>query len=155
MDFSIQMLLVCCLVTKSCLTLCFVVDYSPILDWVAISFSRGSSWSGIKPASPSLWGGFFTDWVTRDTHMCMCICVCVCFELNLRSLYMIKSFKEGVKVFQIIVTNYIGWQNSDDRKRSPDLKKKKIGKYELCELQYILHSPRGKLLPNSDWNWRK
>ena len=40
--------------------------------------------------------------------MCMCICVCVCFELNLRSLYMIKSFKEGVKVFQIIVTNYIG-----------------------------------------------
>ena len=45
----------CCLVTKSCLTLCGPMDSSPpsstfhgisqarILEWVAISFSRGSS----------------------------------------------------------------------------------------------------------------
>ena len=44
------------LVTTSCLTLCNPMNYSPpsspvhgvlqarILDWVAISFSRGSSW---------------------------------------------------------------------------------------------------------------
>ena len=45
----------CCLVAKSCPTLCDFTDYSPlgssvhgiskasILEWVAISFSRGSS----------------------------------------------------------------------------------------------------------------
>ena len=45
-----------CLVTESCLTLCDPMDYSPpgstvlwtsqarILEWVAISFPRGSSW---------------------------------------------------------------------------------------------------------------
>ena len=48
----------CCLVTKSCPTLCDPVDYSPpgssvhdilqagILEWVAMLFSRGSSWPG-------------------------------------------------------------------------------------------------------------
>ena len=46
----------CCLVAKSCPTLCNPMDFSPpgssvhgisqtrILEWVAISFSRGSSW---------------------------------------------------------------------------------------------------------------
>ena len=46
----------CCLVAKLCLTLCDLMDYSQpgssahgifqvrILEWVAISFSRGSSW---------------------------------------------------------------------------------------------------------------
>ena len=46
----------CCLVTKLCLTLCNPMDYSPlgssvhdilqarILEWVAISFSKGSCW---------------------------------------------------------------------------------------------------------------
>ena len=50
------MYVVAVLVTKSCLTLCHYMDYSPpfssvhgiiqarILEWVAISFSRGSSW---------------------------------------------------------------------------------------------------------------
>ena len=31
-----------------------------ILEWVAISFSRGSSDSGIEPRSPALAGRFFT-----------------------------------------------------------------------------------------------
>ena len=56
----------CCLVTKSCLTLCDRMDYSPpdssvhgisqarILEWLAISFSRGSSRSSVKLASPAL-----------------------------------------------------------------------------------------------------
>ena len=47
----------CCLVARSCPTLCDPVDYSPpgssihgilqarIPEWIAISFSRGSSWS--------------------------------------------------------------------------------------------------------------
>ena len=53
----------CCLVDKLCLTLCDPMDCSlpgssvcgvsqaRVLDWVAISFSRGSSDPGIKPTS--------------------------------------------------------------------------------------------------------
>ena len=49
--------LCCCLVAKSCLTLCNPMDCIPpsssvhgisqagILEWVAISFSKGSSWT--------------------------------------------------------------------------------------------------------------
>ena len=56
----------CVLVTQSCLTLCNAMGYSSpgfsihwifqarILEWVAISFSRGSSYPGIKPKSPAL-----------------------------------------------------------------------------------------------------
>ena len=57
---------------QSCPTLCSPMDCSPpgsfvhsisqvrILEQVAISFSRGSSWPGIKPVSPTLADGFFT-----------------------------------------------------------------------------------------------
>ena len=50
----------CCLVNKSCLTLCDPMDCSPpgssvhgisqsrILEWVAISFSKGSSWPRVQ-----------------------------------------------------------------------------------------------------------
>ena len=74
---SVQLLLLlccCCWVTKSCLTLCDPKDYSPqgssvygilqarILEWVAISFSRGSSWPRDRTtsASPALAGRFFS-----------------------------------------------------------------------------------------------
>ena len=52
----------CC--TQSCLTLCDPIDRGPpgssaggiyqarILEWVAVSFSRGSSWPGIEPTLP-------------------------------------------------------------------------------------------------------
>ena len=61
-------------VAQSCPSLCDLMDYSPLgssvhgnlkarlLEWVAISFSRGSSDPGIKPqspASPALAGKFF------------------------------------------------------------------------------------------------
>ena len=53
-------------VAQSCPTLCDPVDCSPpgssvhgipqarVLEWVAISFSRGSSLQGIEPRSPAL-----------------------------------------------------------------------------------------------------
>ena len=62
----------CCLVSKSCLTLCNPMDccllgssvhgifQARILEWVAISFSRDLPNPGIKPASPALAGRFFT-----------------------------------------------------------------------------------------------
>ena len=53
-----------CLVLKSFLTLCDSMDYSPLLglwdspgkntEWVAIPFSRGSSWPRDEPGSPAL-----------------------------------------------------------------------------------------------------
>ena len=58
-----------CSVSQSYLTLCSPVDCNPsvhgifqarILEWVAISSSRGSSRLGIKRASPALAGGFTT-----------------------------------------------------------------------------------------------
>ena len=69
---------VCVWVTQLCLTLCGLMDYSPpgssvrgilqarILEWVAISISRGSS-----RARDQIWvcciaGRFFTVWATRE-----------------------------------------------------------------------------------------
>ena len=57
----------------SCLTLCSPTDCSPpgscvhgilqagILEWVAIPFSRESSWPRIKPQVSCIAGGFFTN----------------------------------------------------------------------------------------------
>ena len=71
-DASDSLICCCCLVANSYLTLCDPVHRSPpgssihgilqarTLEWVAISFSRGSSWSRITPASPALAGRFFT-----------------------------------------------------------------------------------------------
>ena len=61
-----------CSVAHSCLTFCHPMDCSPpgfsvhgisqarILEWVAISFSRGSPNPGIEPTSSALAGRFFT-----------------------------------------------------------------------------------------------
>ena len=63
---------ICCLVAKSCLTFLWPMDCSlpgssvhgisqaRILEWVAISFSRGSSWSRDQIWVYCLAGGFFT-----------------------------------------------------------------------------------------------
>ena len=37
-----------------------------ILEWVAISFSRGSSWPRDQTLVSCIASGFFTDWVTRE-----------------------------------------------------------------------------------------
>ena len=43
-----------------------VIFQARILEWVAISSSKGSSWPRIKPVSPVLAGGFFTNWATWE-----------------------------------------------------------------------------------------
>ena len=62
----------CCLVAKSCLTLCDPIDCSlpgslvheisqaRILEWVAISSSRGPSWPSNQTRASQAAGGFFT-----------------------------------------------------------------------------------------------
>ena len=66
------------LFTQSCLTLCDPKDWSPpgfpvrgiiqakILEWVAISFSRGSSRPRDQTLLSCIAGRLFTDWATRE-----------------------------------------------------------------------------------------
>ena len=70
---------VCVLVTQSCLTLCDPMDCSPpgfsvhetlqarILEWVAISFSRGSSQPRDQIQVSCIAGRYFAIWATRET----------------------------------------------------------------------------------------
>ena len=78
------LLLACVLVAQTCLTLCNPIDCSPasscahgifqasILEWVAISFSRGGSfrpkdWTHVSCVS-YIAGRFFTRWAIQETH---------------------------------------------------------------------------------------
>ena len=66
LDTTVLHQFVCVLVAQFCLSLCNPMDYSLpdssihgisqaiIVEWVAISFSRGSSWPRIEPGSPAL-----------------------------------------------------------------------------------------------------
>ena len=81
-----------CVVTQSCLILCDPVDCSPsgtsvhgilqarILEWVAISFFRGSSWTGDWTWVSRTTGRCFTLWATREaqesevTQSCLTLC---------------------------------------------------------------------------------
>ena len=66
------------LVAQSCPTLCDLMDCSPpgssvheifqarILEWVSISFSRGSSQPGDRTQVTCTAGRFFTEWATRE-----------------------------------------------------------------------------------------
>ena len=72
---------VLCLVTQSCLTLCNpwpVARQAPlsmgilqarILEWVAMSSSRGSYQPWDRTQVSHIAGGFFTDWVTRKAQV--------------------------------------------------------------------------------------
>ena len=64
----------CMLVAQSCLPPCDPMDYRPpvssvhgilyarIMEWVAISFSRGSSWPSDRTRVSCIAGRFFTIW---------------------------------------------------------------------------------------------
>ena len=68
------------LVAQLCPTLCNPMDCSPpgssvpeifqarILEWVAISFSRGSSQPRDRTQASCTAGRFFTNWATREAH---------------------------------------------------------------------------------------
>ena len=75
----IQQIAVFVLVTQSCLTLCDPMDCGPpgsvvhgifqarIQEWVAIPFSKGSSWPRDQTQVSCTAGRFFTIWATRET----------------------------------------------------------------------------------------
>ena len=72
-----------CLVAQACLILCNSMDYglpgssvygilqAKILEWVAISSSRGSFKSRDRTQVSCMAGGFFTIWATREAHICL------------------------------------------------------------------------------------
>ena len=56
-----------------------------ILEWVAISFSRGSSWPRDRTCISCISGGFFTDWATGEDFMVnisVSVYVCMCAWLH-------------------------------------------------------------------------
>ena len=67
-----------CLVAQSYLTICDSMDYSlphssvcwifqaRILEWIAISFSRGSSRSRNQTQVSGITGRLFTDWTMKE-----------------------------------------------------------------------------------------
>ena len=67
-------------VAQSCLTLCDPVDCNPpgssahgilqarVLEWVAISFCRGSSWSRDQTQVSRIAGRCFNVWATREAQ---------------------------------------------------------------------------------------
>ena len=73
-----SLLCVCVLVAQLCLTLCDPVDCIPLgssdyeisqarmLEWVAIPFSRGSSWPRGRIHISCIAGRFFIIWATRE-----------------------------------------------------------------------------------------
>ena len=75
----------CVLVVQSYLTLCDPMNCSPpsssvhgtlqarILEWVAISFSRGSSWPRDWTQVSCTAGRFSTIWTTREAPPIMCL----------------------------------------------------------------------------------
>ena len=71
--------LTCVLVVQSCLTLCNAMDCPPgsslhgnlqarILEWVAISFSRGSSWPKDRTQVSCTAGRCLTVWAVREVQ---------------------------------------------------------------------------------------
>ena len=57
-------------VVQSCLTLCDPMDciilQARILEWVAVPFSRGSSWPRNRTWVSCIAGRFFTNWAIRE-----------------------------------------------------------------------------------------
>ena len=106
----------CCLVAKSCLTVCDSMDSSlpgssvhgisqaRILEWIAISFSRRLLDSGIEPAFLALQVNSLLlgkEFFTREARVCVYVCACVCvythkhlnitFAINKYEIYTISE----------------------------------------------------------------
>ena len=119
------------LVTQSCLTLCDPIDCSPpgssvngilqarTLEWVAIPFSRGSSWPRGRTCVTCIAGRFFTIWATREALLCLYVflitprhlsfCyfafgfICFCsFRLGMSFPFISKSAHSLVKTVQML-----------------------------------------------------
>ena len=93
------------------LTLCDPLDCSPpgasvhrisqawILEWVVISFSRGSSRPRDQTLVSYIAGRFFTDWATREAPWLRLLWLILCFSLEIIMALKIKKKKKKKGVF--------------------------------------------------------
>ena len=129
-------------VAQSCPTLCDPMGYSPpgssvhgilqtrILEWVAISFPRASSWPRDGTPVSCIVGIFFTIWATREalghvkwtsklrlaTAKPMLLGTLLCWSLSCFSyIYSIHAHREPV----IILTQSLGIPNYGAISRDP------------------------------------
>ena len=100
------------LIYQSCSTLCNPMGCSPpvssvhgilqarILEWIAIPFSRRSSWTRNQTWISWIAGRFFIAWTIREAHLSMCI-----------TIHILEC--EVKWVLQSIATNKASWAISD------------------------------------------
>ena len=58
------------------------ISQARILEWVAISYSRGSSWHSDRTQVCCIASKLFTIWATMEACVCVCVCVCVCMYIS-------------------------------------------------------------------------
>ena len=107
------------LVTPSCPALWDPMDYRPpgssvhgifqarILDWVAIPFSRESSWPRDWTWVSYIESKFFNIWARGKIYMCICVyvcCVCMCVCVILHT-YFLKVEMLYQNVYAFILSN--------------------------------------------------
>ena len=74
-----------------------------ILEWVAISFSRGSSWSrNWTHVSCGFW--LQADSLPLSHHGSPCVCICVCVCINIYTLYICMYIY--ICIHYICILNY-------------------------------------------------
>ena len=79
------------------------ISQAKILEWVAISFSQGSSQLRDLIRISCFAGGFFTDWATREADMCRDVCVYGRW-MDRNSALLQKGLK---KLFQVVTQAHI------------------------------------------------
>ena len=68
-----------------------------IVEWVAISFSRRSSWPRTRTRVSCIVGRFFTNWAVREAHIYNWICICKRMKLGLNMTPYIKINLKWIK----------------------------------------------------------
>ena len=97
-----------------------------ILEWVAIPFSRGSSWPGIVPSSLSLQADSFTIWATREAL-----------------ILFLNSLKKNLKFLESKKEPLATQLNSNSMRRGP-LYRKDAWFRSLEERRLLLHFKRSQ-----------
>ena len=122
---------VCVSVAQSCLTLCDPVDCSPpgfsvhrilqarMLEWVAISFSRGSSQPRDKTRVFLIAGRLFSIWATREAFYGWVIFSCIYVERMAISSNAFPVFIEMIMWFFCLLRELLMWCSGKKKKNPP------------------------------------
>ena len=115
---SLQLVCVCMSVTQLCPTLCDPMNCSPpgfsvhgilqarTLEWIAIPFSRGSSWPRDRTLVSCTAGIFFTFWDTGKPHY------------NLITSFKTPSLYTGITFWSTRTSTY-EWEEGTDQSTTP------------------------------------